>query len=939
MRVVWRSPIRLALLVSLTLILIGQVGVGRSFAAGPVSGLERIENVFSNEDGTPDTLAGSHPFAMTTTVVPATANTKDIRINFPPGFVANTNVVAQCTTPAFDEILSQHFNGCPADTAIGVATVVLGETPYTVPVFNLVPSPGEPIRIGMAPFSVPVIVDTSVRTGQDYGAVASINNIQQLLGFKEGRVTIWGIPGDPVHNAVRGWSCLYEEQELIFPEELTEHGLPQCVPPENPSLIPFLTLPSACSGPSALQTTGNADTWLEPGVFPKEEASYTPAQGLNGCNRMRFEPSIAIAPDGTAASTPTGLSVVVHQSQDGALSPTGIAAADVKDITVTLPEGVSVNPSGADGLQACSNAQIGFKGVDSQTGTPEFTPGIPSCPDSSKVATVRIESPLLPNALEGAVYLAAPQNFLGGALENPFGALVAAYIVARDPVSGVLVKLPGKVTLEAATGRLSATFQSPELPFEDAELSFFGSARASLSTPPACGTYETKSSISPWSGTPPVSPSSRFEITSGPHGEPCSAPRPFAPEFNAETTNIQAGGFTPFTLTMTRPDADQTLSRIEMNMPPGLLGTLSNVKLCPEPQASRGECGQESLIGSTIVSAGLGGDPYTVEGGKVYMTTGYKGAPFGLSIVNPATAGPFVLEEGRPVIVRASVFVDPHTAALRVVSDPLPTILDGIPLQIQHVHVTINRPGGFTFNPTNCSKLQVTGTLTSSEGATAAVSTPFQVTNCATLAFKPKLTASTSGKTSKTNGASLSVKLTYPAGPTNVNLAKVKVDLPIQLPSRLSTLQKACTAAQFDTNPAGCPAASIVGHAKATTPIIPVPLEGPAYFVSHGGEAFPSLIVVLQGYGITIDLTGITAIKKGITSSTFATIPDAPVGTFEMTLPQGKYSALAAFGNLCKAKLSMPTYYLAQNGAEIHTTTPIKTTNCPKAPQHRPKRR
>jgi hypothetical protein len=365
-----------------------------------------------------------------------------------------------------------------------------------------------------------------------------------------------------------------------------------------------------------------------------------------------------------------------------------------------------------------------------------------------------------------------------------------------------------------------------------------------------------------------------------------------------------------------------------MQMPPGLLGTLASVKLCGEPQAAQGTCGPESQIGETIVSAGLGNDPYTVTGGKVYITTGYKGAAYGLSIVNPAVAGPFNLGT---VVVRAAINVDPHTAALHIVSDPLPTILDGIPLQIQHVNVSINREK-FTFNPTDCEKTQIVGTLTSSEGAVSKTSTPFQVTNCAKLAFKPQFSVSTSGKTSRSNGASLHVKLGYETGPFDANIGKVKVDLPKQLPSRLTTLQKACPAATFEANPAACPPASIVGHAHATTPVLPVALEGPAYFVSHAGEEFPSLIVVLQGYGTKVELVGSTFIdnKTNVTSSTFKTLPDVPVGSFELTLPEGKYSALAAIGNLCATKLSMPTAFVGQNGAEIHQSTPIAVTDCAK---------
>jgi hypothetical protein len=887
------------------------------------NGLERAPFLATNENGSQDTLAGSHPFEVTSTVIPDTLNTKDVRLELPDGLLGNTNVVPQCSTEAFEALEHQGRNACPSATALGVATAVLKGSPYTVPLFNLVPSPGEPARLGFEVQHIPVILDTSVRTGHGYGVTVEVHNVPQLEEFKESQVTVWGVPANPVHNTLRGWGC----QELYY------YGAAQvpCENPENPE-IAFLTMPTSCSGAEGLSVSATGSTWQQK-TLSKEETTFTPVEGLTGCNELRFEPEVKVAPDGQAASTPTGLAVSIDEPQQGAVNPTGVSGADEKTITVTLPEGFTASPSGADGLEACTPAEIGFERINT-AGVEEFTPARPTCPEASKIATVRAKTPLLPHALEGAVYLASPQNYHSGSLENPFGSLVAMYLVAEDPVSGVLAKLPGRVSLNELTGQLTATFTNiPQVPVEEAELHFFGSARAPLNTPAECGIYTTNTSITPWSGTEAVQPSSGFAITTGPNGSGpagCAPLRAFNPGFNAETTNIQAGAFTPFTLTMTRPDQDQTLGGIELQMPPGLLGSLSKVALCPEPQASLGECGESSLIGSTIVSAGLGGDPYTVTGGKVYMTVGYNGAPYGLSIVQPAKAGPFVLQEGRPVVVRAAVYVNPVTAALRIVSGAVPKIIDGIPLQIQHVNVTVERPG-FVFNPTNCTATTITGNLTSSEGATAAVASPFQVTNCGNLAFNPKLTATTNGKTSKANGASLAVKLTYPAGPYDANIKEVKVDLPLQLPSRLTTLQKACTAAQFNANPAGCPAESIVGHAKATTPVLPVPLEGPAYFVSHGGEAFPSLVIVLQGYGTTIELTGTTQIKKGITSSTFSTIPDAPVGTFEMTLPQGKYSALAANGNLCKTKLTMPTYYIAQNGTEIHTTTPITTTSCPKA--------
>jgi hypothetical protein len=635
----------------------------------------------------------------------------------------------------------------------------------------------------------------------------------------------------------------------------------------------------------------------------------------------------------------------------------------LRNITVTLPEGLALNASAADGLQACTEAQVALhEDVEA------------SCPNASKIANVRIDSPLLPNPMKGFVYLASPQNF-SGPLENPFGSLVAMYLVAKDPVSGTLVKLPGSVSL-SESGQITSTFaNNPQLPFEDAEIEFFGGERAPLSTPAHCAAYSTQAIFEPWTNTEAhhemLHSSSTFNISSGPNGTPCpGAALPFSPTLSSGTINVNAGSFTPLTTTLSREDGQQSIHSVTLHYPPGVSGLLSGVALCPEAQANAGTCGPQSLIGETIVSVGLGGDPFSVTGGKVYITEKYDGAPFGLSIVNPAKAGPFILQEGQPVVVRAKVEVDPVTAALTVTTDPsephaIPSIIEGFPLQIQHVNVLINRPG-FTFNPTDCDPMRITGAIASTEGASMPVSVPFQVANCAVLAFKPSFRVSTSGKTSRQNGASLNVKLTYPKAPfgTQANISSVKVELPKQLPSELKTLQHACPHDVFEANPAGCSSASRVGFARASTPLLPVALEGPAYFVSYGGKQFPELIVVLQGYGVTLDLHGETFIdeKTSITSSTFRTVPDAPVGTFELSLPEGPFSALGANGNLCAltktvlvkkkrtikrnghkrivtrkvkstvpATLTMPTVFTAQNGALIKQATPIDITGCTKA--------
>ena len=668
------------------------------------------------------------------------------------------------------------------------------------------------------------------------------------------------------------------------------------------------------------------DSWTAPAVQSNGEYALHDAfgqpLGLSGCNRLTFEPSISVAADGQAGSSPTGLTTTIHVPQTAGLNPEGDAQATVKETTVTLPEGVALNPSAADGLSSCGESEVGLDDAEEAT-----------CPESSKVGTVEVHTPLLPNPLTGAAYLATQD-------QNPFGSLIALYVVARDPVSGVLIKLAGQVTPNPVTGQLVATFkETPDLPFEDFSLNFFGGSRAPLNTPPLCGSYTTMASFAPWSGNAPVESSSTFDITSGPDNTSCASPRPFQPGFAAGTTSVQAGGYTPLTMTMDRPDADQPLGKLSIVFPPGVSAGLEGVKLCEEPQAGEGKCGAESQIGTLTASAGLGGNPFPVETGKVYITGPYKGDPFGVVIVVPAVAGPFNLGTE---VVRAKIDVDPTDAHLTVVSDPFPTILEGIPLELQHINVTINRPG-FVFNPTSCEPMKITGEVESSEGAKSDVSTPFQVTNCAALSFKPEFKVSTSAKTSRVDGATLHVDLTLPSAPqgTQANVAKVKVSLPKQLPSPLKTLQKACTEKVFAENPSNCPVASRVGEAHVSTPVLEGGLSGPAYFVSHGGAKYPELILVLTGEdGVTVQVHGETFIsKQGITSATFNTVPDVPFSGFELTLPQREYPAMTANGNLCKGTLIMPTEFQGQNGVKITQNTKIAVTGCPKGKQtkHRKK--
>lgn len=953
-------------------------------------GVQTYEMAPESEGGAADNQAGSHPFQLTTTIMlnsnsrlefpPAMA--KDLNFHLPAGLLGNPTPFPQCTEGQFTKE-EEFVNECPSDTAVGVASIdfsntVLHHDTEAVPLFNLVPAGGEAARFGFEIDGVDVYLDTSVRTGSDYGVTVSVENISQEATFLGSTVTFWGVPGAPSHDNSRGWACI--DDEAFQANVLVGRLFGSCKPLGAHNPPPLLSMPTSCTGP--LQSSVEADSWREEGVF-STVAPSEPLPALGGCNHLPFSPSVSVAPDIEDASSPSGLTVGIHVPQELVTNAKAIAESTVRDTTVELPQGVTINPGGGDGLEACSEGQVGYLGHESpdEAATEAFSSTLPSpfCPDVSKVGTVKITTPLLPNPLTGAVYLASPAPD-GEAGQNPFKTLLAMYIVAEDPVSGTLVKLPGKVLLNEKTGQLVSSFEdTPQLPFEDLTLHFFGGGRAPLATPGLCGAYVTKATFTPWSGNEPVTSTSTFNIASGPNGSPCpSNPKPFTPEFTAGTTNNQAGGYSELRTTMGRPDEDQALGGISMTLPQGLTGSLSRVKLCEEPQASEGTCGPESLVGHTVVTAGLGSTPVVVKRpGNVYITGPYNGhgactvgeagcAPFGLTIANPAEAGPFDLEKGSPcdcIVVRAKVEINPLTSQLTISSGTLPSMLKGIPLDLQHVQVAVSRPE-FIVNPTSCEHMKVEGSISGAEGGSAPISEPFQAANCASLAFKPGFEASASGHTSKREGASLHVRLTYPKEGSggNANIHEVRVELPKQLPSRLETLQKACLAEVFDANPAQCPAESRVGSAKAITPILPVPLAGPAYFVSYGGAKFPELVVVLQGDGVTIDLHGETFIneKTSVTSSTFKAVPDDPVESFELTLPEGKYSALGASANLCRAgktilttkrvrrkvhgqmrwvkvktkksvpALSMPTTFIGQNGAEVRQTTTVAVTGCAK---------
>ena len=954
-------------------------------------GLDTFTFAATDPTGLPEVQAGAHPYAVTANLNLSTwlphwiaphlqvpdGEVRDLVTDLPLGLLGNPQAVPRCPE---SDLANPAGATCPASTQVGIFTLrTNGDDALNlpggpeVPVYNMEPSQGYPAELGFSGDDQPVLLFATLRPG-DYGIRVVASGMTRTLAVTGGELTVWGAPSDAIHNAQRAApaSCGLpgHSNECVFGEPF-----PPNIPPRA-----FLTGPADCSdspGPAALAV----DSWHTPASVPlypegspsegarnfaladlnePEWVSKQAAQpSVSGCGALVFNPSLSLAPDTSRADSPAGVHVDLAVPQDE--EPEGLATPPLRAAVVRLPRGLVVDPSSADGLAGCSAEEVGVGSTE-----------VARCPRASQIGTVVVETPLLAKSLPGEVFLGMPECAPCSSRDAEAGRLIKLYIQVNDPERGVVVKLAGRVSADPVTGALVATFdQNPQLPFSDLKVDFYTGERAALSTPATCGHYTTASTLTPWSDpeTPSALSSSGFDVTEGAGGGRCvssEGEQPNNPGFQAGSVLPSAGAYTPFVLKLTRQDGSQTFTGLNVTLPPGLVGKIAGVTQCSQASIETAEhnsgraeqstpsCPASSEVGTVDVGAGSGA-PFHVQG-HAYLAGPYKGAPFSLAIVTPAVAGPFDLGT---VVVRSALYIDPVTARVTVKSDPIPTILDGIPLDIRSIVVSIDR-SQFTLNPTSCERFTITGTAITPVSQ-AVLSSPFQVGGCAGLMFKPSFTAFTSGKTSKANGASLTVKVSQKPGEANIH--KVDLQLPLVLPARLTTLQKACTDAQFNMNPAGCPQASNIGTAIAHTPLLNAPLVGPAYLVSHGGAAFPDVEFVLQGEGVQIVLDGGTNIKKGITYSKFETVPDAPISSFETILPEGPYSALAANANLCAttktvtvkkrvtvrgkghrrrsvlhtvstrvlAPLTMPTTIVAQNGATLTQSTRIAVTGCPKA--------
>ncbi|HST55880.1 MAG TPA: hypothetical protein VLJ42_08305 [Solirubrobacteraceae bacterium] len=880
--------IRSTVAIAMTGALLALAPAALAFPAHADFGIAGFDGIVLDQNGIATTQAGSHPYVVTThfelnteafpgggsgssSELPA-ENAKDIYIELSPGLIGDPNTTPLCSQ---QQLLG---DGCPPSDAVGTInfTLSLGGSAYTqgAVVYNMVRAPGVPGSYGirLPGLPSPIYINAGIRTGGDYGLTVKMENIPSSVGLIGADLALWGVPADPSHDAERGG-------------------------PSTATSRPFLTLPTSCIGP--VVSTLRTDSWQHPGdfkvaTFVTHNNAGVPV-GASGCNFVDFSPGFGVVPDSTTADAPDGFSVGVGIPQNGI--PNQLVEADLKKVELTLPQGVALSPAGLAGLQGCPRAQFGYD-----------SPALPTCPDASKVANVQIDTPLFLTPMFGAAYLAQQTD-------NPFGAPLVLYAYAIGP-TGVIEKFAGPVTIDPTTGRLTLTIDnSPQLPFLTFKLGFFGGPRALLTNPPVCGLYTSNARLSPWSGTPPVNLTSSFPVISS-----CTNWASFAPSFSAGTTNNRAGAASPLSITLSRSDQSQLIAGFSVQTPPGLTGLPGHVPLCPEPQASQGSCDPASAIGHVTLGAGAGSAPAYL-GGTVSLTGPYKGAPFGLSIMVPGQIGP--LNAGN-LVMRAAVAVDPRTSGLVIVSDPLPQQAGGIALQLRTLNITLDRASVLQ-NPTDCSPLAITGTAVSAQGVSAPLASRYQASDCSALSFKPKLTAAT---TYSHTSASLRTDLVTPAGGTNVKT--LKMTLPKQLAPRAATLRHACPAATFAANPAACKSTAIVGLGTATTPVLPVPIVGPAYLVAHGSST-PDINVLLQGYGVKLILTGTLSIKNGVTTVAFPSLPDVPTPTFDLSLPKGPNALLAGNGTICSAKtITVAAALTAQNAAVAKSSASLKRSGCGK---------
>ncbi|HEX4669582.1 MAG TPA: hypothetical protein VH275_06365 [Solirubrobacterales bacterium] len=869
--------------------------------------------------------AGAHPYSITTDVNLQMApespdqpgvqfsdgDLRDLDLELPPGLIENPSAVNKCSQTRFHTArvspfeASESGESCPAVSQVGVVEIrssANGGVPRSFGVFNLVPPPGFPSQIGFSPYGVPIVLTPHIRDlGGEYGLTEQLRGLSQRFDLYGMTLTLWGVPWAIAHNGQRG-DCL-NEQEPGFP-------FAKCaISPPQPDHVPFayLTLPASCV--PAFSFAAVASSWQ--GAGPVRADQVTPP--LEGCAAIKFEPKSLAQVTNPRASSPTGFDFNLTANEEALTSPKKNVASQVRKAVVALPEGMTLNPSLAAGLGSCTPAQYAAESASS--------PPDAACPNQSKIGSFTVQSPLFEETIEGAIFLAEPDDPATGTpgAENPFDSLLALYLVAKAPGRGVLVKVAGKVSADPASGRLTASFDRlPQLPYSNLKMHFREGQRAPLVTAAACGSFSTEIDMTPWNAPQTsVHSSFPFQVAKG-LGPNDACPGTGAPPFNpgavGGTLNANAGSYTPFYLHLTRGDAEQEFTSYSATLPPGLLGSIANVPYCPEAAIAAAQrktggeeernpsCPAASEIGHTTAGYGVG-SVLAYAPGKLYLAGPYRGSTFSVVAVDSAKVGPFDLGV---IIVRSAIRVDRRSAQVSIdsaVSDPIPHILGGIPIHLRDIRVYIDRPH-VTVNPTSCDPSTLTSTVTGSGASFAnpaddvavAVPSRFQVFNCSALGFKPGLRLKLRGGTKR--GDYPSLRAIYRSRPGDANIASAAVTLPPSLFLAQDHIQTICTRPQSERD--ACPAGAIYGQATAVTPLLAEPLEGPVYLRSSDNP-LPDLVVALRGNGIAIDLVGRIDSRNGGLRARFEGLPDAPVSAFELILKAGKRGLLVNAENICSS--------------------------------------
>jgi len=926
-------------------------------------GIDSADVYFGDEAGSPAVEAGSHPFSVTTSFSvdsvlneeggeEPTDDLRNLQVQLPVGVVGIPAATPRCSGADFADIditTEPQLPNCSNDSVVGYVKVrsALKALPPSeikagaVPLYNLDPALGTVARFGFIVASVPVTVEAELSEEAPYRVVATIRNTSQALLIFGGSVTLWGNPFAHVHDTIRG-SCL---KGLDNEGNFESNG--SCPVSEGLSETALLTLPRACEGP--LTSSFAASTWLpNPASAFATSTTHDDGEpptpvGFQGCGELGYEPppALGLGVSSAAGESPAGLDFSFDVEDGGFADPGARAHSDLKRIVATLPPGVTVNPSAANGLAGCTTAQLAAEKVDSPPGA--------GCPQAAKIGTVAVSSPLVDQPLSGPLFVAQPDNPATPAhgAENPFDSFLAVYMVLRNKDLGVIVKNAGRVDADPVTGQLTTTFDAvPQVPFDHLEAHFRKGARAPLATPGQCGTYVATAVETPWANPgEPMTQTAAFHVASGPNGSPCpTGPAGLAPGFEAGTAGNRAGDSSPFNLRLTRNDGEGELTGISLAMPRGLTGSLAGVSKCSEAQiaAARAKTGLQELAAPSCpansavghVQAGAGvGPALTWVGGTVYLAGPYNGAPLSLVVVTPAVAGPFDVGD---VVLRQALMVDESTAQVSVDparSDPIPRILKGVPLRLRDLRVSIDRPG-FILNPTGCREKQIVGGATGggtflgpAAATDARLVVRYQASECGRLRFRPRVAVRLKGATKRTGHPQLRVALKPRAGESNVN--RTAAILPASQfidPLRIGNV---CTRDQFAAH--ACPRESVLGRARAFTPLLDEPLEGPVYFRSNGGARdLPDVVADLRGE-IHIVLVGFvdSVGRKGSevtrVRTIFQGVPDAPVSKFVIRLKGGKKGFLQNSESLCRRPQRAVFKLKAQNSRRKTLRQRIKT--------------